>query len=184
MTRRPAALAGLAVLAVSAAGCKDPYADERAAAPRPATSTADDVTRPGPRAGAIPATPSAPSRSPRAAAHAFAATWINWEWRTTDDQQHKLARLAAGELARQLEASAASARRDASLARDKPGSRGSVAATNLRVDGRHAHGLVVTREQTYTDGRADLGGRHYRVYHVRLTADDSGWGVSAWQPQP
>jgi len=184
MTRQPAALAALALVGIAAVGCKDPYAGERAAAPRPAASTPSDVTRPGPPAGAIPALPPRPHRSPRAAAQAFAATWVNWDWRTIDDQQRKLARLAVGELARQLEASAASSRRDASLGRDKPGTRGAVAATNLRVDGRHAHGLVVTREQIYTDGRADLGGRRYRVYLVRLVADDRGWEVSAWQPQP
>lgn len=184
MTRDPAGLAALAVLCIAVAGCKDPYAGERAAAPRPAVSTAGDVTRPGPRADAIPATPQRPLRSPPAAARAFAATWVNWDWDTIDRQQRQLARLAVGELARQLNATATSTRRDASLARDKPGSRGKVAATNLRVDGRNAHGLVVTREQTYTDERADLGGQRYRVYRIRLVAGDQGWGVSAWQRQP
>jgi hypothetical protein len=142
------------------------------------------VERPGPRAGAIPATPQQPRRSARAAAQAFAVTWVNWDWRSSEQQQQQLARLAVGKLARQLQASAADARRDASLARDKPGSRGAVAATNLRVDGRRAQGLVVTREQTYTAGRADLGGQRYRVYRVALVADHKRWGASSWQPQP
>lgn len=184
MTRRLAALATFALLGIAAAGCKDPYANQRTPAPRPAARTPSDLTRPGPRASAIPTTPQRPHRLPRAAAQAFAATWVSWDWRTIDEQQRKLARLSVGELARQLNATAASARRDASVARDKPGSRGTVAATNLRVDGRNARGIVVTREQTYTDRRADLGGQRYRVYHVRLVADRGRWGVSAWQPQP
>jgi hypothetical protein len=184
MTRASAKLATLAALAVSAAGCQDPYANERARPPKSATGTTSDVQRPGPRAGAIPATPQQPRRSARAAAQAFAVTWVNWDWRSSEQQQQQLARLAVGELARQLQASAANARRDASLARDKPGSRGALAATNLRVDGRRAQGLVVTREQTYTAGRADLGGQRYRVYRVALLADHKRWGVSSWQPQP
>ena len=182
--RAAARLAALAALAVSVSGCQDPYANERARPPKFATRTTSEVERPGPRAGAIPAPPRQPRRSAGAAAQAFAVTWVNWDWRSSEEQQQQLARLAVGELARQLEASAASAPRDASLARDKPGSRGAVAATNLRVDGRRAQGLVVTREQTYTAGRADLGGQRYRVYRVALRADQKRWGVSSWQPQP
>ena len=39
-----------------------------------------------------------------------------------------------------------------------------------RGSATRAAGIVVTREQTYTDGRADLGGARYRVYLVRLDA--------------
>ena len=41
---------------------------------------------------------------------------------------------------------------------------------------RRAAGIVVTREQTYTDGRADLGGQRYRVYLIRLTSQPQGLG--------
>ena len=62
------------------------------------------------------------------------------------------------------------------------------AAPSPRSTSRAGHaqaaGIVVTREQTYTDGRADLGGRRYRVYLIRLTREPNGWGVSAWEPQP
>ena len=65
-----------------------------------------------------------------------------------------------------------------------PGHAGTVAAIDLKANVADAAGVVVTREQTYTAGRADLGGQRYRVYLVRLTRDAIGWGVSAWQPQP
>jgi hypothetical protein len=94
------------------------------------------------------------------------------------------ARLATAGLARQLRANASSARVDATLARDRPGARGSVVAIDLKAGNAEAAGIVVAREQTYTDGRADLGGQRYRVYLIRLKRERNGWGVSAWEPQP
>ena len=87
-------------------------------------------------------------------------------------------------MARQLLANAESARIDATLARDKPGSRGTVAAVELAATGRRAWGIVVTREQTLTDEHPNLGGQRYRIYAVRLVHDRHRWQVSAWTPQP
>ena len=56
---------------------------------------------------------------------------------------------------------------DASLRRDTPGvARYGRRDRPARRRAAAPRGLVVTREQTYTAGRADLGGRRYRVYHV------------------
>lgn len=183
---KPAAtrLTALLLLAIAVAGCRDPYANDATTAPSPNRTIAGEIDRPGPAAGAVAVPQAEPARSARAAARAFATRWISWDWRSISEQQRQLARLAAGRLARELEASAATARLDASLARDKPGSRGTVVATELRVAGRLARGLVVTREQTYTARRADLGGSRHRVYLVKLVRSQNGWGVSAWQPQP
>ena len=170
------------------AGCEDPYADDRARpAPAPtkrSAATPGDVARPGLPTGPTPASANSPSASPRQAAWVFATRWANWDWRTAASQQRGLATLAVGALARRLRANAASVRIDASLARDKPGSRGAVAVIDLNADGQRAAGIVVARERTYTDGRADLGGQRYRVYLIRLTHQPNGWGVSAWEPQP
>jgi len=154
---------GLAV-GVLLGGCADPYRS----APRPAA----------PPVSALSVAPAAD------AARTFALRWINWDWRDASTQQQVLSRLAAGELAVQLLANAASARIGASLQRDKPSRRGRVAAAEVRTAGAAARGLVVTREQSYTAGRADLGGSHYRVYLVRLVRRDARWEVSAWKPQP
>jgi hypothetical protein len=175
-----------AVLAL--AGCQDPYANDHAR-PAPATTqhvaeAPSDTAQPGPPAAPPPAAPRQPSASPRQAARTFAARWANWDWRTASRQQRALARLAVGRLAQQLTANASSARIDATLARDRPGVRGDVAAIDLDVRATRATGIVVTHEQTYTDGRADLGGGRYRVYLIRLASHRGGWGVSAWEPQP
>lgn len=178
----------VALATVALAGCADPYRSDRArpVAPPPTSSqtTTSDIDRPGPPAGTPPATAERPPRSARKAAQSFATGWANWDWRSAARQQRALARLASGDLARQLRANANSSRIDASLARDKPGSRGTVAAVDLKSRIAQAAGIVVTHEQTYTDGRANLGGRRYRVYLIRLTREPNGWGVRAWEPQP
>lgn len=176
------------LLAAALAGCQDPYAGDLAqpaprTSPRPAAPS--DSARPGPRAAPLRSSPS--SRAPtssRRVARSFVELWTNWNWQHAARQQRALARLTAGALAQQLRANAASARIDAALARDKPGSRGTVVTVALRATDAQATGIVVTHEQALTDGRADLGGRRYRVYVIRLRRAPHGWGVSAWEPQP
>ena len=184
---RAAAL--LAALAV--AGCKDPYSHDRTAPAYPQktgprVATPSDIDQPAPPVKTPPQTERSGSgpNSARAAARSFAWRWANWSWRTAARQQRALARLADGHLARQLLANAESARIDAALARDKPGSRGAVAAVRLKVSAARAAGIVVTREQALTDEHTDLGGQRYRVYAVRLVHDRRRWEVSAWTPQP
>ena len=161
----------VALATVALAGCADPYAHHHPLPRQPASAV-----RP-------PRTPVA-SASAAVAARAFAKEWINWDWRSAATQQRHLAQLARGPLADQLRANANSARIDASLARDKPGSRGAIAAVDLTSHGPRSAGIVVTREHSYTDGHADLGGAHYRVYRVRLAAADRTWEVTTWAPQP
>jgi hypothetical protein len=188
MTRHIALVATLLALLIAGSGCRDPYSSQPAlSSPSPRgkrEATPGDTSRPGPRIPSLAPDTARGSRSPLRAARSFAARWVNWDWRTVAEQQRALARLATGPLARRLRANAGSARIDASLARDKPGSRGAVAAIDLRAAGDQASGVVVTREQSYTGGRADLGGRRYRVYLIRLSRERNGWAVSAWEPQP
>jgi hypothetical protein len=188
MTRRIALAVTLPVLLVAESGCQDPYSDQ-SSLPSPSPTgdreaTPGDTSRPGPRIPPLSAATPGGSRSPRRTARSFAVRWVNWDWRTAIEQQLALARLATRPLARRLRANASSARVDASLARDKPGSRGAVAAIDLTIARDRASGVVVTREQSYTAGRADLGGRRYRVYLIRLSREQDAWGVSAWEPQP
>jgi hypothetical protein len=185
--RRPIPILALGA-ALAFAGCQDPYRSDHA--PRAAAQTATasppatDNARPGPPAGRVADVTVRREATPRRAARAFALDWANWDWRTATSGQRALARLATGDLRAQLRANARSARLDASLARDRPGSRGLVAAISLRTHGTKASGIVVTHEQTYTNGRSNLGGRRYRVYVIRMKREHQGWGVSAWQPQP
>jgi hypothetical protein len=157
------------LLALTAAGCQDPYARPERPSAAPATT---------------PPVASRDADGARGAARIFASRWVNWDWGTAGAQQRALALLAVGRLAVDLRANASSARIDASLARDKPSSRGDVVATDLRGEAASATGIVVTREQTYTAGHADLGGRHYRIYRVRLTLSNGRWEVSSWERLP
>lgn len=148
----------IAALAVVVTGCQDPY-DEPRRPPRPTPPAAvgrDEVVR------------------------AFAKGWINWDWQSVADQQRSLAGLATRVLARQLRQDAASSRNAALLARQRPGSRGRLVVLELSSAGR---GIVVTQESTLTDGHADLGGEHYRVYLVSTRKWRGEWKVSRWEPQ-
>jgi hypothetical protein len=187
MTRRVALGVVLVALLVLGSGCQDPYSSHSSlSSPSPTMNreaTPGHTSRPGPRIPS-PAPATTGSRSSRRAARSFATRWANWDWRTAAEQQRALATLATGRLARRLRANAGSARIDASLARDKPGSRGVVAGIELTTAGDRASGVVVTHEQTYTAGRADLGGQRYRVYLIQLSQAPNRWEVSAWEPQP
>jgi hypothetical protein len=176
-----------ALLVVALAGCADPYAHDRkqpAHEPAPQPGSPSDIARPGPPAAPIAPAPAPATTSARRAARSFALRWINWDWQHAASQQRALARLATGALAEQLRANAASARIDATLARDRPGSRGTVVTTALQANHAQADGIVVTHEQRLTDEHAALGGLRYRVYVARLARAPGGWEVSAWQPQP
>ena len=184
MTRATVIGALAVAIGAATAGCQDPYAStdpQREFAPDAARRHA---SRPGPAARPLVPGAARGSRSPRRVASSFGELWVNWDWRTVGGQQRALARRATGQLARQLQANASSARIDATLARDKPGSRGAVTAVDLIATRERVTGIVVTREQTFTNGRADLGGRRYRVYRIHLRRDQDGWEVSGWEPQP
>jgi hypothetical protein len=188
MTRRSALMVTLLALLVAGSGCQDPYSDQSPpSSPSPSRdreATPGDTSRPGPPIPSLAPAPAGGSRSRRRTARSFATRWANWDWRSAAEQQRALAGLATGRLARRLRANAGSARIDASLARDKPGMRGAVAAIDLTTSGERASGVVVTHGQTYTAGRADLGGERYRVFLIRLSRERDGWEVSAWHPQP
>lgn len=146
-------------LALLATGCQDPYRD----APRPTVAT------PRPAAGRD------------AVIRDFATRWINWDWQSVPVQQRALARLASPNLARRLRAGASSARVAATLSRARPGSRGRLVFIRMTSA---RDGLVLTQEETLTDGHADLGGEHYRVYLVSASERRGEWKVSRWEPQP
>lgn len=149
----------LIVACLATYGCQDPYSDQAPASGRPVASR--------------------PAGS-RAVLRQFAARWINWTWHDVRSQQRALAGLAAPPLAGQLRTNG-SARLDATLERDRPGSRGRVVIVRLTANGR---GLVLTREQKLTDGHPELGGERYRVYLVLTQKVGHAWKVSRWQPQP
>ncbi|MBJ7329171.1 MAG: hypothetical protein JHC95_04685 [Solirubrobacteraceae bacterium] len=160
MNTRRLTVATTAALALT--GCQDPY--RREAAPPTRTTSAHQDEAP----------------QQEAVVRAFASRWINWTWQMAGAQQRALARLATPELARQLRANASSARIDATLARDRPGSRGRVLIVRFESGG---HALVLTRERSYTDGRPDLGGVRFGVYRLSAARIDGHWRIRQWVPQ-
>lgn len=168
------------VLGVALAGCQDPWASSSQAPSAGQPARTAPATAPPSGTG----TPAAGAPTARAAARAFAQRWVNWDWGDAAAQQRVLARLAHGPLAAQLRAGARAAAADRSLERDRPGARGSVLALQVEGDDRRATALAVTRERTYTDGHADLGGERHRVYRAGLERTARGWSVSEWTPLP
>jgi hypothetical protein len=180
-------LAALAAHAFGLAACQDPYQTNQQKPPPAATGTPPsqgDIQQPSRARPTSSITPQAPAGGARAVAVAFARAWSNWDWRTAASQQRALARLAVGRLAAQLYANADAANKDASLARDRPGSRGRIIAIHPTRDRQGVAAIIVTREQTTTDGHADLGGQHHHVYRAALSRRQHGWGVTAWTPLP
>jgi hypothetical protein len=189
MRRRRAPTAAALLVALALSGCQDPYATDRISS-RPAAPAVHargegrvDARLPGAAEPPPPRPRPVIAATARAATARFALRWVNWDWRSAASDQRALARLASGPLADRLREEARNAAADASLRRDKPGSRGAVVTISLHRAANVVTGVVVTREQTYTAGHADLGGSRYRVYLVALARGRAGWGVSRWAPQ-
>jgi hypothetical protein len=179
------ALATLSVLALIT-GCEDPYQDDAArSAPR-----AHEV-RPGddppPRIASRDTAPpvgAAGSDTPQAAVRTFCAQWSNWNWRTIERQQRRLAALATGPLGRQLAAEADLRAHDRALRRDRLGARGRVVTIDVKRGDRVRDALCVASQQQIARGRVDLEGARYRVYLATLAHTGVGWAVTRWEPQP
>jgi hypothetical protein len=185
-------VAGLMTM-VALVGCEDPYA-ERSGDPgraaevehaREHQARGDELAPLSPERDSAPDDPARPgAATPRAALERFCAQWANWNWRTIDRQQSRLAGLATGELRRQLEREAAARRLDRSLRRDRLSVSGRLVAVDVKPGGRRRLAACVTHEEEIQRGRGELGGSRHRVYLASLDRDRQGWGVSAWEPQP
>ena len=123
-------------------------------------------------------------RSARSVARAYAQLVINWEWNTLLRQLERATALATGALRTELARTAASARADASLARDRLGSRGHVLSVSARGLGAERRLVVATEEESLRAGRAPLEGPRAQVYTgtARLTGD--GWRLTVWERRP
>src|SRR5687767_5725462 len=93
------------LLAMLVTGCADPYQHDalRADGSDPARPAQGDErparTRTPDTARSVAANW---ADTPRGAVDAFCSQWANWNWRTIERQQRRLASLATGALARQL----------------------------------------------------------------------------------
>lgn len=196
-TPRRLTAAALTAVALTTAGCgglKDPYAAETTAAgdaERPVyegrTVAPDEpVDAPAPKQPETSvAVVAAPSSSPEQAARRFAVRFANWSWRNAAKQAQDLAALSAGELSGSYAADARTSGDVAALRTQKPSMQGTVETVTVRERrGPRARALVVTREESLSDGRLDEGGLRWNVYLAELERTRRGWSVTGWEAQP
>jgi hypothetical protein len=180
------ALVALALL-VLFGGCQDPYKNGAAdSAPRAHEVRAHGDERPQ-RVGSgdtAPAFGAAVNDTPQAVVHAFCSQWSNWNWRTIERQQRRLAALATGALGRQLAAEAELRAHDLALRRDRLGGRGRVVTIDVKRGERVRDAVCVASQQQVARGRVDSEGTRYHVYLATVARTDAGWAVRRWEPQP
>jgi hypothetical protein len=155
------------------------------------TSTSANSTpvqaSPGEREGTIPtsavAPPGDPAATPRQAVERFAASYINWTYKSLSADDGRLAASAVGE-ARAAELQArAQVQRDTPLARGHIYNTGTVIAVSHVDLGQPGEWVVVTREQT--GGDEEYAGIE-ATFHVTLATAQrvtGGFAVSVWRPQ-
>lgn len=180
-----ARLALLAVLVLLLCGCQDPYQGNdplgsTVTTPAAGDTPAAETPRPQPSMAMGEQSP----HSPRSAVEAFCLQWANWNWRTLQRQQRRLAAMAVGEFARQLTDEAALRADDRSLRRDRIGSEGTVVAVDVKAGTRERRAVCVARETPMSGARADTLNTRHRVYLATVARTARGWGIRAWQPQP
>ena len=180
------AVATLALLVVFA-GCEDPYTQGGS----DSAGRTDDVRahgdNPPSRVGSRDTASGfglEPNHTPRVVVRAFCARWSNWDWRTIDRQQRRLAALTTGALGRQLAADARLRAKDRALRRDRLGARGDVVAIDVMRGTRVRDAVCVASQEQVARGRVDMEGMRYRVYLARVARTDSGWAITRWEPQP
>jgi hypothetical protein len=190
--RTPVAGAVLVVV-LATGGCRDPYANAPAApsataaaspAPRPAPDVGDTGPGPAARRPAAVRVEARASRSPAAVARAYSQLTTNWDGNTLVRQLSRAARLSTGALRAQTERAAEDARHDASLPRERQGSRGRVLAVVVRGHGPTRQLVVVSSEQQLQAGRPALEGARARVYAAAARRTSAGWRLTAWELRP
>jgi hypothetical protein len=144
---------------------------------------------PGERQGTIPdsaaaeAPPADPAPTAQQAVERFAASYINWNYKSLGDDEAHLAASAVGEArAAELQARAQTSR-DTPLQRGHIYNTGTVLAAARVRGGRQDEWIVATREQT--GGDTEFAGLQagFHITLATVTAVPGGWAVDEWQPQ-
>src|SRR4051812_27909324 len=125
------AVATLALLVVFA-GCEDPYTEGGSESLGRTDDARAHGDNPPSRVGSRDTASGFGLEPPRVVVRAFCARWSNWDWRTINRQQRRLAALATGALGRELAADARLRAKDRALRRDRLGARGDVVAIDVK----------------------------------------------------
>jgi len=166
------------LIALSLAGCADPYA-EFAPDPRaPVAGEQPAAPVPAPR-DQTPAGTAA--RSPEAAVRHAVDLTGNWSSETIARQHERFAAASTGQARRDAQRVAAQATTDPQLS--GPGAR-SIAVLHAvvpRGSGPHRRLLVVTHETVVADGTRTA---RFRVTIAEAQQVGDGWALARWEPQP
>jgi hypothetical protein len=176
------AIVTLALLAL-VAGCDDPYKHDSAGRAHEVRGPGDDLRHASGASNTAPAFGAAVQDTPQAVVRAFCSQWSNWNWRTIERQQRRLAALATGALGRQL-AEAELRAQDRALRRDRLGARGRVVTIDVKGRARVRDAVCVASQEQVARGRVNDEGARYRVYLATVAPTDAGWAVTRWEPQP
>ena len=175
----PRKLVTVSALAVTLAGCGDPYADE----PRPAQAPpppGEEPSRPVPRS-ADRVSRDAYSPTPEAAARSAAELAGNWTGETIADRYAQLARRSVGSARDAAQRVAAQAGTDPQLT--APGARSIAIVHAVTTHGRgRSRRLVIVTHETVT--AEPVRQARWRVTLATAERRVGGWIVSRWEPQP
>ena len=124
------------------------------------------------------------TRSPAAVARAYADLTLTWEWNTLFRQLQHAAGLTSGPLHADVGRAAEGARTDASLRRDRRGSRARVITVVPHGNGPTRRLVVVTSELSLQAGHPALEGPRAKVYTATAERTRIGWRLASWELQP
>lgn len=167
----------LAVLALVAASCGDPYSTRQEPQPSQGEQPAPSLPM---RQERVPAAALAPT--PEDAARRAADLTINWTGETAARNYARLARITIGAARRSAHESATRLPTDAQLSAPGARSTGVVEAIATRsATARRRDLVVVTHETLSTDGLREA---RWRVTLAAAERHGRGWVISRWDPQP
>lgn len=174
---------GLALAAVTLAGCTNP--DAPTASPSsPASASPQNAGEPP-----APAPPSASTQAPAdvqptptKALEAFARLYTNWTYLTLSSDQQTLAAMSVGAARLSEREAAASSRDDTTIARGRIYNRGETISVAPDL-ARGETWIVVTREQTGGDTQYEGLPAAYHVTVATLARVSGGYAVAQWLPQ-
>jgi hypothetical protein len=174
---------GLALGVVALAGCRNPDAPSttktEAAAVSPQNAgepAAPPPTSPGAQ------TPADVQPTPNKAISAFAALYVNWNYRTLVGHQRTLAAISVGAARLSERQAATSSQGDQTIARGRIYNRGQI--VSVAEDQRRAGWwVIVTREQTGGNTQYEGLPAAYHVTTAQLATVPGGYAVDQWLPQ-
>jgi hypothetical protein len=170
------------VFAFALAGCSNPDAAGTASvSSETSPQNTGEPQAPGPPAAAAQA-PADVRSTPAGAIAAFAARYVNWDYRTLAADQRTLAAMAVGAARLSEQQAAVSSASDSTITRGRIWNSGQL--VSVAPDrARQGIWVLVTRERTGGDSQYEGLPATYHVTLAQLARVPNGFAVSQWLPQ-